>query len=517
MEESPISAYIARQQRLDTPVARYAKAQVNGSACATEVTSDGSYRSMIPLTAPKKGEQYAFEVDLDACSGCKACVSACHSLNGLEDSETWRDVGLIVAKKDGSGRPYQQTVTTACHHCEDPGCANGCPVLAYEKDPLTGIVRHLDDQCIGCQYCVMKCPYDVPKYSERLGIVRKCDMCHGRLAENEAPACVKACPTNSIRIVTVPVDLELAASEANPSFPSAFPDQAYTRPTSRYLSKNPVPEEARAADREVLRPQHGHVPLVWMLTLSQVAVGVFAGVGLAGGSSVLAVVGFILLMTGLTASVLHLGRPLGAWRAFLGLRKSWLSREIVVFGGLPPAVFTGAFGEMVGLPRWLVAGALLVAVLVGIVGVFCSAMIYIDTKRDFWRPARSFTKFFGTVVLSLLATLLVLVPCLPLSIIASVGLAGLLAWDWWSLRADLVSPLLQRQQSSRIQMALLGQWVKARFGLGLAALLLSLLSWPIGHAVAIGAALCLLASELCSRLLFFKSVDAPKMPGGLTL
>ena len=43
------------------------------------------------------------------------------------------------------------------------GCLNGCPVLAYEKDPVTGIVRHLDDQCIGCQYCMLKCPYDVPQ------------------------------------------------------------------------------------------------------------------------------------------------------------------------------------------------------------------------------------------------------------------------------------------------------------------------------------------------------------------
>ena len=51
-------------------------------------------------------------------------------------------------------------------------------MLAYEKDAETGIVRHLDDQCIGCQYCVLKCPYDVPKYSKKRGIVRKCDMCY---------------------------------------------------------------------------------------------------------------------------------------------------------------------------------------------------------------------------------------------------------------------------------------------------------------------------------------------------
>src|SRR6266540_5060193 len=56
------------------------------------------YRDLLPLTAPASGQQYAFEVDLDKCSGCKACVTACHSLNGLEDDEAWRSVGLLVGR-----------------------------------------------------------------------------------------------------------------------------------------------------------------------------------------------------------------------------------------------------------------------------------------------------------------------------------------------------------------------------------------------------------------------------------
>src|SRR5262249_12037778 len=127
------------------------------------------YRDLIPLSAPRQGEQYAFEVDLDACSGCKACVTACHNLNGLEDEELWRSVGLLHG---GTTKlPVVQHVTTACHHCVEPACLHGCPVNAYEKDLVTGIVRHLDDQCIGCQYCILKCPYDVPKYSHAKGIV----------------------------------------------------------------------------------------------------------------------------------------------------------------------------------------------------------------------------------------------------------------------------------------------------------------------------------------------------------
>jgi Fe-S-cluster-containing dehydrogenase component len=172
------------------------------------------YARLLPATPPRPGAQYSFEVDLDKCSGCKACVTACHSLNGLDDDETWRSVGMLVAAetalapapapttRTGDGA-FLQHITTACHHCVDPGCLTGCPVLAYDKDPVTGIVRHLDDQCIGCQYCVMKCPYDVPQYSERRGIVRKCDMCSNRLAAGEAPACVQACPNEAIRIALV--------------------------------------------------------------------------------------------------------------------------------------------------------------------------------------------------------------------------------------------------------------------------------------------------------------------------
>ena len=53
------------------------------------------YKQLLPLSKPGAGEQYAFEVELDKCTGCKACVSACHSLNGLDTHETWRDVGTL--------------------------------------------------------------------------------------------------------------------------------------------------------------------------------------------------------------------------------------------------------------------------------------------------------------------------------------------------------------------------------------------------------------------------------------
>src|SRR6478752_7355009 len=283
------------------------------------------YQDLIPLSRPNAGEQYAFEVDLDACSGCKACVVACHNLNGLEEEETWRSVGLLHGGT--SDLPMLQHVTTACHHCVEPACLDGCPVLAYEKDPLTGIVRHLDDQCIGCQYCVLKCPYDVPKYSYSKGIVRKCDLCSDRLAVNEAPACVQACPNRAIRVTVVNKQSAVENAEANLFLPGA-PEPNYTLPTTVYKTKRPLPANLLPADYYAATPQHAHWPLVLMLVLTQMSVGAVvveivlmgmnAGAELNDATSARGLhlaTAFGLGLIGLAAATLHLGRPWLAYRA----------------------------------------------------------------------------------------------------------------------------------------------------------------------------------------------------------
>jgi len=215
------------------------------------------YRDLISLSSPQAGEQYAFAVDLDTCTGCKACVTAFHNLNGLDEEETWRDVGVLFGGT--MAEPVQQTVTTACHHCLDPACMNGCPVEAYHKDPVTGIVRHLDDQCIGCQYCIWKCPYDVPKYSKKRGIVRKCDMCSSRLAAGEAPACVQACPNKAIRITLV--DKKRVKLESKGGFLPGAPDPDYTLPATQYRTSESLPGNLRPGDFFKIKPEHSHPPL----------------------------------------------------------------------------------------------------------------------------------------------------------------------------------------------------------------------------------------------------------------
>lgn len=107
----------------------------------------------------------------------------------------------------------------------------------------------------------------------------------------------------------------------------------------------------------------------------------------------LAVMATLATLLGLSSSVAHLGRPLKAWRSFLGLRTSWLSREIVVFGAFAPlAIATGVLTLNGGAPRLL----LWLTPLAGLTGVVCSAMIYHDTQRPCWRGLRSIGNFLGT-------------------------------------------------------------------------------------------------------------------------
>lgn len=472
-----IDELLAEQQRLQTPVAVYSHAHNPASPGAPP------YRDLIPLTTPQPGEQYAFEVDLDACSGCKACVAACHSLNGLDQSETWRDVGLMLG--GDNARPFQQTVTTACHHCADPGCLNGCPVLAYEKDPETGIVRHLDDQCIGCSYCILKCPYDVPKYSSRLGIVRKCDMCHGRLSAGEPPACAAACPTRAIRIVTVAV----AGTHADTSaFLPGAPDPKRTQPTTRYVSRRSLPANLQPADASAPRPQPAHTPLALMLLGTQLAVGLQAGAAWSGaGDGGLALTALAFGGAGLVSSVLHLGRPLRAWRVFLGVRRSWLSREALV------------------LTAWFaISGAALVVsmpaevpVVIGLFGLFCSAMIYIDTGRRAWRALPTFVAAFGTAGIAAAAAFT------PAA--AAVALAAKLAAErLFERSAPASSRLLKRGPLRRMAIS--------RRLLGVFSVPLLLLGPVEPGAVACGLLLGAIGEGL-EKLLFFRAVDPSRMPG----
>ncbi|HET7538198.1 MAG TPA: DmsC/YnfH family molybdoenzyme membrane anchor subunit, partial [Candidatus Didemnitutus sp.] len=395
-------------------------------------------------------------------------------------------------------------VTTACHHCADPGCLNGCPVLAYEKDPRTGIVRHLDDQCIGCQYCILTCPYDVPKYNDRLGIVRKCDMCHQRLGAGEAPACVQACPTQAIRIVTVYTHNR--ETDTSLFLPGA-PAPELTQPTTRYISTRALPSDLRAADAGFARVQPAHTPLAIMLILTQAALGLEAAALFVANRgtgqfspSLLNWAAWTATLSGLVVSVAHLGQPLRAWRIFLNLRESWLSREAVLFG----AWFAALSGALVLEHGWLEFSRrapappfAAVALVLGSLGVACSAMIYAATGRKAWRPAIVLTKFFATVLF------------VAATIVWPVAGAGVLALKLFSEELTLqFGPVAPRQLAAGV----LRPVFLARRILGVIGAALLVLSLLAPHAWLLGGALAL-AGEFVERSVFFRAVDASRMPG----
>ena len=526
---STIVAELLEEQQLLTAVSRFSQKHE-----AAEIPLQSRYyRDLIPLERPQAGEQYAFEVDLDKCSGCKACVAACHSLNGLEDDESWRSVGLLVNEKEGPA--FQQTVTTACHHCVDPACLNGCPVLAYEKNPVTGIVHHLDDQCIGCQYCVLKCPYEVPRYSARLGIVRKCDMCSNRLEAGEAPACVQSCPSEAIRITKVrseSVRARFETAEENRLLP-ASPDPSYTLPTTIYRSARALPETLTAADARQVQPADPHWPLVFMLTLTQASAGLFwmrsllcmGGGGWPQNDRWLLMIATVLGFAGLGASILHLGRPLQAWRAFIGVGRSWLSREIVMFGAFASSVLLLLVLE--ALPQFFPAGVVEsnvpwhFASLTAALAVACSIMVYHDTPREFWNWKRTAPQFVGSALVSGACAGLFCVP-------NERGLLILLCFSAMvklALFLGLIIPVTQEEFTPLKRSAILltnhlGKITLARLSVlalaGVLAPIPFLMSGePVPQWASAAMFLLLLGGELAERFLFFRAVSQPKMPGGL--
>ena len=152
-------------------------------------------------------------VDTTTCIGCKACEVACLEWNGYEFRETtfdntyqtmpdtaWNFWNLIrfneVPNDDGTVQWLMRK--DQCMHCEEPGCLIACPADGAIVQYANGIVDFNQANCIGCQYCVTGCPFNIPKFNDVTKKVYKCTLCSDRVGAGLEPACIKSCPTGCL-------------------------------------------------------------------------------------------------------------------------------------------------------------------------------------------------------------------------------------------------------------------------------------------------------------------------------
>lgn len=137
----------------------------------------------------------AILIDITKCIGCRSCEQACKEVHGFpKDTEAKLSPTALTVVEDHGDR----YVRRMCMHCQDPACASACLVGALQKT-AAGPVTYDSSKCIGCRYCLVACPFSVPRYewSKLVPYVKKCDMCAARQAKGQPPACVEACPVQA--------------------------------------------------------------------------------------------------------------------------------------------------------------------------------------------------------------------------------------------------------------------------------------------------------------------------------
>lgn len=136
---------------------------------------------------------YAIVIDSNLCTGCLSCEVACKQENNVALGQYWNKV--IIRGPEGE-HPYLKMywIPSMCQQCADAPCVHVCPTGASYRDPKTNIVLINKEDCIGCQYCMMACPYGVRSWNKKERVVEKCTLCTQLTSAGNLPACVSGCP-----------------------------------------------------------------------------------------------------------------------------------------------------------------------------------------------------------------------------------------------------------------------------------------------------------------------------------
>ncbi|MBG0775669.1 MAG: 4Fe-4S dicluster domain-containing protein [Desulfovibrionaceae bacterium] len=179
--------------------------------------------------------------DATRCIGCRKCEAACNAVNELPaPAEKFDDLTVL----DRSRRTDAKTFTVVnkyetpsggpvyrkmqCNHCLEPACASACFVKAFAKTP-EGAVSYDASVCVGCRYCMIACPFNIPtyEYDEPLSPrVRKCTMCRPRILEGRLPGCVEACPKEALTFGTRDELIKIARKRIE-KYPDRYLDHIY--------------------------------------------------------------------------------------------------------------------------------------------------------------------------------------------------------------------------------------------------------------------------------------------------
>jgi Fe-S-cluster-containing dehydrogenase component len=177
-------------------------------AAATATAAAGPSVASASRSAPAPDELVGMLYDVTLCIGCKACMVACREENGVELSDpnalyddpvdlSANTLNIIKLFNGGGNEAFMKM---QCLHCIDPACVSACMLGSLQKRGVGGVVTWDADRCVGCRYCQIGCPFNVPKFEWQSATPRivKCEMCNHRLEEGGVPACVEVCPRDAV-------------------------------------------------------------------------------------------------------------------------------------------------------------------------------------------------------------------------------------------------------------------------------------------------------------------------------